>query len=130
MRPRTMVGPDAAAASRGDVLVIFGLRRPGEGDDLAHRADAPMPESISLDLEFSEAGGEGATPYELLLHAAMIGQDLRFTRQDSVEEAWRVMQPLIDDPPAPHTYRPGSWGPKAADALVSEHGGWYGPWVA
>jgi len=96
----------------------------------AHRADAPKPESIALDLEFARAGGEGATPYEVLLHAAMIGQDLRFTRQDSVEEAWRVMQPLIDDPPAPHSYRPGSWGPEAADALVSEHGGWRGPWVA
>ncbi len=96
----------------------------------AHRADAPKPESIALDLEFAQAGGEGATPYEVLLHAAMVGEDLRFTRQDSVEEAWRVMQPLIDDPPAPHSYRPGSWGPEAADALVSEHGGWRGPWVA
>ena len=45
----------------------------------AHRADAPKPESIALDLEFAQAGGEGATPYEVLLHAAMIGQDLRFT---------------------------------------------------
>ncbi len=46
-----------------------------------------------------EEGGEGATPYEVLLHAAMVGQSTRFTRQDGVEETWRIMQPLLDAPP-------------------------------
>jgi glucose-6-phosphate 1-dehydrogenase len=80
-------------------------------------------------MEFGAAGGEGPTPYEVLLHAAMLGQSTRFTRQDSVEEEWRVMQPLIDAPPAVHRYAPGSWGPDAAHALVAEYGGWRGPWV-
>jgi glucose-6-phosphate 1-dehydrogenase len=96
----------------------------------AQRADAPRPDSVPLDLEFAEAGGEGPTPYEVLLHAAMLGHGGRFTRQDAVEESWRVMQPLIDEPPAPHPYQPASWGPDAADALVADVGGWRGPWVA
>ena len=54
---------------------------------------------IQLDMEFADQGGEGATPYEVLLHAAMTGQTLRFTRQDTVEEQWRIMQPLLDAPP-------------------------------
>ena len=86
--------------------------------------------SIHLDMEFSEEGGEGATPYEVLLHAAMVGQTVRFTRQDGVEEAWRVMEPLVDAPPPVHTYAPGSWGPEAATALLAGHGRWHGPWIA
>jgi glucose-6-phosphate 1-dehydrogenase len=95
----------------------------------ARRAERPRPEEITLDMEFADEGGEGATPYEVLLHAALIGNASRFTRQDGVEETWRIMQPLLDSPPPVHTYAQGSWGPEAADALVSGHGKWYGPWV-
>ena len=94
----------------------------------ARRADAAGPEAINLDMEFAAEGGEGPTPYEVLLHAAMVGQSTRFTRQDGVEEAWRIMQPLLDEPPPVHRYTPGSWGPAAADELVASHGGWRGPW--
>jgi glucose-6-phosphate 1-dehydrogenase len=94
----------------------------------AHRADGPG--RIDLDMEFSEEGGEGATPYEVLLHAAMVGESMRFTRQDGVEETWRVMQPLLDNPPPVQSYAPGSWGPKAADELVAGFGRWHGPWLA
>jgi len=95
----------------------------------AHRANATKAESITLDMEFSEEGGEGPTPYEVLLHAAMVGLSTRFTRQDGVEETWRIMQPLLDAPPPVHPYVPGSWGPEAADKLVAGHGRWRGPWV-
>jgi glucose-6-phosphate 1-dehydrogenase len=95
----------------------------------ARRADARAPEAINLDMEFSEEGGEGATPYEVLLHAAMIGQSTRFTRQDGVEETWRIMQPLLDAPPPVHPYTQGSWGPSAADQIVAGHGVWHEPWV-
>jgi glucose-6-phosphate 1-dehydrogenase len=95
----------------------------------AHRADAPGAEPITLDMEFSRQGGEGPTPYEVLLHAAMIGDSTRFTRQDAVEETWRVMQPLLDAPPPVHPYAQGSWGPEAADELVAGHGRWHEPWV-
>jgi glucose-6-phosphate 1-dehydrogenase len=96
----------------------------------AKRADGATPEQISLDMEFAEEGGEGATPYEVLLHAALIGDSTRFKRQDSVAETWRVMQPLLDSPPPVHDYAKGSWGPAAADDLVADVGGWYGPWAA
>jgi glucose-6-phosphate 1-dehydrogenase len=96
----------------------------------ARRAGAREADSITLDMEFAEEGGEGATPYEVLLHAAMAGQSTRFTRQDGVEQTWRIMQPLLDSPPPVHPYAPGSWGPEAADALVAGHGKWQSPWVA
>jgi glucose-6-phosphate 1-dehydrogenase len=93
----------------------------------AHRANGPG--TITLDMEFSQEGGEGATPYEVLLHAALVGDTIRFTRQDAVEETWRVMQPLLDAPPPVHTYQPGTWGPKEADTLVAGSGRWHEPWV-
>jgi glucose-6-phosphate 1-dehydrogenase len=96
----------------------------------AHRADQPGAGRIDLDMEFSQEGGEGATPYEVLLHAAMVGDSTRFTSQDGVEETWRVMQPLLDSPPPVHSYAPGSWGPEAADKLVAGYGSWHGPWIA
>jgi glucose-6-phosphate 1-dehydrogenase len=95
----------------------------------AHRADAPGAAPVELDLEFAEHGGEGPTPYEVLLQAALVGNKSRFTDQDGVEETWRVMQPLLDNPPPVHAYAPGSWGPEAADELVAGHGRWYGPWI-
>jgi glucose-6-phosphate 1-dehydrogenase len=123
----------------------FGMRRPdSEPDQLvikldpstgvrlvlqAQRADAPTPGPIELDMEFAAAGGEGPTPYEVLLQAAMTGRTARFSRQDTVEEQWRVMQPLLDDPGPAQPYAPGSWGPDAADALVADVGGWRGPWI-
>jgi glucose-6-phosphate 1-dehydrogenase len=95
----------------------------------ARRADDRRPESITLDMEFAEEGGEGPTPYEVLLRAAMVGQATRFTRQDGVEQTWRIMQPLLDAPPDVQSYGPGSWGPAAAESLVAEYGGWQGPWT-
>jgi glucose-6-phosphate 1-dehydrogenase len=94
----------------------------------AHRSDAPGPEPVTLDMEFAQEGGEGPTPYEVLLQAAMAGNSTRFTRLDGVEETWRIMQPLLDTPGPVHPYAPGSWGPAAADELVAGVGGWHGPW--
>ena len=95
----------------------------------ARRSHSRLPEPISLDMEFADEGGEGPTPYEVLLHAAMVGQTGRFNKQDVVEENWRIMQPLLDSPPTVQPYAPGSWGPAAADQLVAEQGGWQGPWI-
>src|SRR6478736_2267670 len=62
----------------------------------ARRAGSdPTAKPIHLDMTFAEEGGEGATPYEVLLHAAMTGETTRFTRQDAVEQQWRIMQPLL-----------------------------------
>jgi glucose-6-phosphate 1-dehydrogenase len=95
----------------------------------ARQAASRTARSVRLDVEFADEGGEGATPYEVLLHAAMVGQTVRFTRQDTVEEQWRIMQPLLDAPPPVHSYAPGSWGPDAASALVAGHGRWRDPWI-
>jgi glucose-6-phosphate 1-dehydrogenase len=96
----------------------------------AHRADAAGPEAVHLDVEFAEQGGEAPTPYEVLLLDAMEGNSMRFTRQDGVEEAWRIFEPLLQQPPPVHRYAPGSWGPPEADRLVSGFGAWHSPWVA
>jgi glucose-6-phosphate 1-dehydrogenase len=123
----------------------FGLGGPPEPDQLvvkldpttgvqmllqAQKSGTRNPEQIHLDMEFAAEGGEGPTPYEVLLHAAMMGDAARFTRQDSVEEAWRVLQPLLDAPPPVHDYEKGSWGPDAAQKLVAGHGRWHEPWIA
>jgi glucose-6-phosphate 1-dehydrogenase len=96
----------------------------------ARRANAAAPELVDLDVEFSEEGGEGPTPYEVLLYDAMRGDSKRFTRQDGVEEAWRILEPLLDERPAVQPYAKGSWGPSEADRLVSGYGGWRDPWIA
>jgi glucose-6-phosphate 1-dehydrogenase len=95
----------------------------------AHRADAGGTRAITLDMEFAEEGGEGPTPYEVLLLDAMNGDSSRFTRQDGVEETWRIMQPLLDAPPPVHPYAQGTWGPEAGERLLGEHHPWRGPWV-
>src|SRR5262245_46563365 len=125
----------------------FGLRGPQSGPDQivikidpgtgirfqldARRSGAPTAGPIDLDMEFAEQGGEGPTPYEVLLHAAMHGVSGRFTRQDAVEEQWRIMQPLVDEPSPIRPYAPGTWGPEdAAAALIAGHGRWHEPWIA
>jgi glucose-6-phosphate 1-dehydrogenase len=105
---------------------------PGTGIRLildAQRADKRGPSEIQLDMEFSAEGGEGATPYEVLLLAALVGDSTHFTRQDSIEATWRIVQPLLDSPPQAHEYEQGSWGPAEAQRLVAGFGGWHGPWV-
>ena len=96
----------------------------------ARRAERVGPQAISLDMEFADEGGEGPTPYEVLLQAAMAGDARRFTRQDGVEEQWRIMRPLLEAPPPVHPYAPGTWGPAEADALLAGHGRWRDPWIA
>jgi glucose-6-phosphate 1-dehydrogenase len=92
----------------------------------ALRADAPGPREIDLDMEFAQQGGEAPTPYEVLLHAALEGDSSAFVRQDSVEETWRIVQPLLIDPGPALSYVPGSWGPEEADRLTD----WRSLWVS
>jgi glucose-6-phosphate 1-dehydrogenase len=118
------------ALSQPDQIVIrldpaTGLRFELE----ARQAGSATARPVLLDMEFAEQGGEGATPYEVLLHAAMTGQTVRFTRQDTVEEEWRIVQPLLDAPPPVIPYEPGAFGPDAANALTAEVGGWREPWL-
>jgi glucose-6-phosphate 1-dehydrogenase len=84
---------------------------------------------VQLDMEFESMGGEGPTPYEVLLDAALRGNSSSFARQDAVEETWRVVQPLIDSPSPTEVYAPGTWGPASANELSRDYGGWRDPWL-
>ncbi|WP_217616860.1 glucose-6-phosphate dehydrogenase [Cellulomonas sp. GbtcB1] len=128
--PRLGFGPRGGVVEPNQLIVRLD---PSTGIRIvvdAHRADvARLAAPIELDMQFADEGGEGPTPYEVLLQAALAGVSTRFARQDAVEETWRIMQPLLDDPPPVHAYAPGTWGPAAADALTERSGGWRGPWV-
>jgi len=98
---------------------------------LLHARDASDDDvrEIHLDMDFAQEGGDGPTPYEELLSAALSGDRSNFTRQDSVEETWRIVQPLLDAPPQVEPYEPGSWGPASAQNLTRHWGGWHQPWL-
>ena len=77
-------------------------------------------------LLIDERHGEEA-PYERLLGDAMAGNGALFTREDAVEAAWAVVEPVLVRHPRVNTYRRGSWGPKEADALIAADGCWHNP---
>jgi glucose-6-phosphate 1-dehydrogenase len=84
---------------------------------------------VDLSLIFAEELGEAPEPYERLLSDAMKGDSSQFTRQDTVAETWRIVQPLLDAQPPLESYQPGSWGPAGADKLLAGHPGWREPWL-
>jgi glucose-6-phosphate 1-dehydrogenase len=67
------------------------------------------------------------TAYERLLGDAMAGDGALFTREDAVEAAWAVVEPVLKSHHRARPYKRDSWGPKEADALVASAGGWYNP---
>ena len=85
---------------------------------------------LHLDSSFMADLGVPLLPYERLLHGALIGDHRLFAREDAIEETWRIVQPLLDDPGEIHSYEPGSWGPDAARDLLRGHRGWQQPWLA
>jgi glucose-6-phosphate 1-dehydrogenase len=84
---------------------------------------------VHLDTTFTQELGEPLEPYERLLHAALLGDHRLFAREDSVEQTWRIVQPLLDDPPKIRHYQRGSWGPGEAESLVPAHQPWQRPWL-
>jgi glucose-6-phosphate 1-dehydrogenase len=93
------------------------------------RAGEPGIHTVSLDLELAAEGIETPTADEELLAAALRGDRSHFTRQDAIEETWRVVQPVLESPPPVQAYEQGSWGPKDADRITAGHGGWHEPWT-
>jgi glucose-6-phosphate 1-dehydrogenase len=65
--------------------------------------------------------------YEELLFDAMRGNAARFARQDYVEEAWRIVDPVLDGAVPVHQYEPGTWGPPEASGFMAADGGWFDP---
>jgi len=100
---------------------------------LGARAKTPGEKMMGAPVELSvvdHAGpGQGGQmdAYERLLGDAMNGDATLFARQDVVEAAWAIVDPIIHGPSPMFEYEPGTWGPKEADALVEEVGGWNTP---
>jgi glucose-6-phosphate 1-dehydrogenase len=72
-------------------------------------------------------GAGGVDAYERLLGDAMDGDATLFAREDYVEEAWRIVDPVLQEAAAPHEYEPGTWGPHASAGKVEPAGGWLDP---
>jgi glucose-6-phosphate 1-dehydrogenase len=86
-------------------------------------------EPADMTVLFEEEPGCDPEPYERLLGDALHGNHTLFTRQDAIEETWRVVQPLLDDPGPVHPYEPGTWGPAEAMDLVNGVTHWADPWL-
>ncbi len=91
---------------------------------LVKDASAESAEPVHLDVSFKEHLARSPSPYERLLGDALIGDATLFPHQAVVEEMWRIVQPLLDDPPPVEPYAPKSWGPPSADRLAEPFGGW------
>ena len=94
------------------------------------RAKQPGEAMVGHDVELSvvrESAEAGLGDYERLLGDAIDGDTTLFARQDLVETAWAIVDPLLADPGPMFEYEPGSWGPPQADNLVAEIGGWNTP---
>jgi glucose-6-phosphate 1-dehydrogenase len=79
------------------------------------------------DLSFAEMSGADLRPYDRLIGAALDGDRWLFARQDTVEAAWRVVDPVLGDMTPIHPYPKGSWGPKEADRLLPHRDAWHDP---
>jgi len=101
------------------VSIALGARakRPGE-------AMAGRPVELSI---VDQPEGSGPGDYERLLGDALSGDATLFARQDVVEAAWAIVDPLLQNPGAMFEYEAGSWGPPQADRLVADVGGWNTP---
>jgi glucose-6-phosphate 1-dehydrogenase len=96
----------------------FIAKKPGDDDF----------EDADLDVLFEKEPGVEPEPYERLLDDAIHGRMDLFTPMDAVEETWRIVQPLLDDPGEVIPYEPGTWGPVEADRLVKGVCAWNEPW--
>jgi glucose-6-phosphate 1-dehydrogenase len=109
---RFRVGPDLSLS------IGARIKRPGPG------LQAVPTELTAVKMDLS---GE-LDAYERLLTDAMHGDQLLFVRQDAVEAAWAIVDPILGTEATPlHEYAPGSWGPAEADSMAAEIGGWHNP---
>jgi glucose-6-phosphate 1-dehydrogenase len=102
---------------------------PGSAVALAARIKLPGEEFVGDQRElylFEEQPGE-EEPYDRLLGDAMAGDGALFTREDAVEAAWAVVDPVLKKHHRARPYKRRSWGPKEADALIAPDGSWHNP---
>jgi glucose-6-phosphate 1-dehydrogenase len=93
------------------ITIAMNVKRPGPGTRLGR---------VTMDFDYEDAFPDMELPeaYELLLLEAMEGDPTLFIRQDGVERAWEILQPLLEQPPPLRRYDEGTWGPPASDALL------------
>lgn len=131
-RPPRMLFDEAGGDEPKANLIRFRLGK-NDGVTFTVQAKTPGPhldsEDVDLSCDFAAALGERREAYERLLDDAIEGELRRFARQDEVEETWRVVQPVLDEPGAVFAYDRGSWGPSEADALVGTTG-WIDPFMS
>ena len=121
---------DSAPAHHESNYLRFRLS-PNAAVALAARVKGAGKEYVGEQRELyllDERPGEEA-PYERLLGDAMAGNGALFTREDAVEAAWAVVDPVLKQHTQSSAYRRGSWGPKAANALIAADGRWINPQV-
>ena len=99
--------------------LVVQAKKPGVNDTRA----------VDLSLIFADRFGEVPEPYERLLGDALRGDPSHFTREDGVEETWRIVEPLLTAPPPVQAYQPGSWGPAAGATITAGYPGWRAPWL-
>jgi glucose-6-phosphate 1-dehydrogenase len=107
---RFRVGPDVAIALGAHT------KKPG-----------PVMTGQNVELYVAQSEGEDMGAYEMLISAALIGDTAHFAREDEVEAAWRIVDPLLNTGAQPLEYLPGSWGPAPAEALIEGPCGWHNP---
>lgn len=102
-----------------DVIIAVGSQNKKPGEQW-------LCESTELQVVHQLRGDE-MDAYERLLSDAMAGDATLFTRQDAVEAAWGIVQPILGNATPVYEYDPGTWGPKEAEALTRQIGGWHDP---
>ncbi|MGH2866671.1 MAG: glucose-6-phosphate dehydrogenase [Solirubrobacteraceae bacterium] len=105
----------------GVIWVDFLAKQPGARMDLG-AASLTFRYGDSFDIANELEG------YERLIHDTMLGDHTLFTSADGIERLWEVAAPLLEDPPKPQPYTPGSWGPDAIDELIAPHR-WHLPYA-
>jgi glucose-6-phosphate 1-dehydrogenase len=98
------------------------------GANIKKPGEAMIGEPTELSLVHRPAGEE-MSAYERLLGDAMNGDPTLFARQDAVEAAWAIVEPVLGNVTPVQKYQPGSWGPAEADRLMADVGGWVQPTV-
>ena len=95
---------------------------------IAKAAGLDAYEHADLDVLFEKEPGTEPEPYERLLDDAIHGRTELFTHVDAIDETWRIVQPLLDNPSPVLPYEKGSWGPSEAERLVKGVCHWEEPW--
>ena len=127
--PQRLFADSAPSSKTGRANYVRFRLSPNSAIALAARVKRAGKEFVGDQRElylFEEQPGE-ETPYERLLGDAMIGDGALFTREDAVEAAWAVVDPVLKTHHRARPYKRHSWGPKEADAIIATDGSWHNP---